>query len=164
MTGKPGLPMILPAKAVWYIRKFFCRTMHQKNTWTGRRFGNRLQKLRKNPMHSLPERWRCHCRGNFPENCSLQLSGSMCRSILFPKVCVRILPFTTREQRLANKTCATPMHTFSLLPDQSRQMVLGEQRSKRIMPEMKPETVYLSLTKRRESRNWASGTRNSGSG
>lgn len=157
MTGKLGLPMILPAKAVWYIRKFFCRIMHQRNTWTGRRFGNRLQKLRKNPMHSLPERWRWRCRWNFPENCSLQLSGSMCRSILCQKVCVRMLPFTIGEM-------ATPMHTFSLLPDQSRQMVLGKQRKKRIMPEMKTETVYLSLTKRQESRNLASGTRNSGSG
>ena len=157
MTEKPGLPMILPAKAVWCIRRFFCRIMHQRNTWKGRDFGNRLQKSRKNPMHSLPERWRWRCRWSFPENCSLQLSGIMCRPILFLKVCVRILPFTIGEM-------ATPMHTFSLLPDQSRQMVLGEQRRKRIMPEMKTETVYLSLTKRQESRNWASGTRNFGSG
>lgn len=149
--------MISLAKAVWCIGRFFYQIMHQRNTWTGRHFGNRLQKLRKNPMHSLPERWRWHCRWSFPKNCSLQLSGSMCRSILCQKVCVRMLPFTIGEM-------ATPMHTFSLLPDQSRQMVLGEQRRKRIMPEMKPETVYLSLTKRRESRNWASGTRNSGSG
>lgn len=157
MIGKPDLPMISLAKAVWCIGRFFCPIMHQRNIGTGRHFGNRLQKLRKNPMHSWQERLRWHCRWSFPENCSLQLSGSMCRSILFPKVCVRILLFTIVEM-------ATPMHTFSLLPDQSRQMVLGKQRKKRIMLEMKTETVYLSLTKRQESRNRASGTRNSGSG
>lgn len=157
MTGKPDSPMISPAKAVWCIRRFFCRIMHQKNIWIGRHFGNRLQKLRKNPMHSLPERWRWHCRWSFPENYSLQSLRSMCRPILFLKVCVWILPFTIRKT-------AIPMHTFSLLPDQSRQMVLGVQRRKRIMPEMKMETVYLSLIKRRESRSWASETRNFGSG
>lgn len=157
MTEKPGLPMISLAKAVWCIGRFFCRIMHQRNTWTGRYCGNRLQKWRRNPMHSLPEKWRWHCRWSFPENYSLRSLKSMCKSILFLKVCVWILPFTIGEM-------ATPMHTFSLLPDQSRQMVLGEQRRKRIMPGMKMETASLSLTKRRENRNWASGTRNSGSG
>lgn len=146
MTEKLELTMILFAKAVWCIGRFFYQIMHQRNTWIGRHFGNRLQKLRKNPMHSLPERWRWHCRWSFPKNCSLQLSGSMCRSILCQKVCVRMLPFTIGEM-------ATPMHTFSLLPDQSRQMVLGEQRRKRIMPEMKMETASPSLIKRRESRS-----------
>ncbi len=137
MTKKPGLPMILPAKVVWCIGKFFCRIMHQRNIWTGRYFGNQLQKLKKSPMHSLPEMWRWHCQWSFLKNCNLLLSKSMCRPTLCQKVCVQILPFTIRE-------IATLMPIFFLLPDQSRQMVLGEQRRKRIMPEMRMETVYRS--------------------
>lgn len=157
MTGKRGLPMILHVKAAWCIGRFFCRTMHQKNIGTGRCFGNRLQKWRRNPMHSLPEKWRWHCRWSFPENCSLQLSGSMCRSILCQRVCVRMLPFTINQT-------VTPMPISFLLLDQSKQMVLGVQRRKKSMPEMKMETASLLLTKRRESRSWASEMRNSGNG
>lgn len=146
MTGKLDSSMILLAKAVWCIGKFFCRIMHQRNIWTGRHFGNQLQKLRKNPMHNLPERWRWHCQWSFPENYNLQLLGSMFNSILCQRVCVRILPFMIREMAIL-------MLTFSLLPDRSKQMAHGEQRRKRIMPEMKMETVYPSLIKRRESRN-----------
>lgn len=38
------------------------------------------------------------------------------------------------------------------------------QRKKRIMPEMKTGNVYPSLTKRRESKNWAREMKNSGNG
>lgn len=70
---------------------------------------------------------------------------------------MQILPFTIRKT-------AIPMPIFSLLPDQSKQMALGVQRRKKSMPEMKMETASLSLTKRRENRNWANGMRNSGNG
>lgn len=82
VTGKRELPMTSPGKTASCTGRFCCRNMRQRNIWTGRCFGNRLQKQRKNPMHSLPGRLRWRCRLSFPENYSLQLSGNMCRKIL----------------------------------------------------------------------------------
>ena len=99
-----------------------------------------VTKVEKNSNDSLPERWRWRYRWSFLENYSLQLLWSTLRPTLCLKVGVRILPFMIMEM-------ATLMLIFSLIPDQSKQMVLGEQRRKRIMLEMKTVTASPSLIK-----------------
>lgn len=157
VTGKQGLPMTSRGKAASCTGKFYCRDMRQRNIWTGRRFGNPLQKQRKNPMRSSHGKWRLHCRQSFPKNYSLQLSGNMHRAILYRRACARILPSTIRGM-------ATRTPISSLPPDPLRQTAHGAQRRKRIMQGMKAGNVSRLLIKRPGCRSWVNETRNSGNG
>ena len=91
---KPDIRTITPENQVWFILRFFSLSMHHRNIRTGKFFGTRCRKWKRNRMPSLLGKLKWHFRLSFQEKTRLHFCGSILQKISLPLECVRIWQFT----------------------------------------------------------------------